>query len=111
MQLNEYGQIVANHWQWLASQYPYVKLDKWVVMPNHSHGILVVTDTGRGGSRTAPTIDPGTPRISINHATPRAPIDHATPPVTLGDEPTHKPLGRLIGAFKTAPQIYQSNQG
>jgi REP-associated tyrosine transposase len=30
-------------------------LDEWCVMPNHLHGILVLT--GRGGSRTAPTGD------------------------------------------------------
>jgi putative transposase len=57
MQMNEFRQIVAQHWQWLAAHHPYVTLDKWIVMPNHLHGILVVTDASRqGGSRTAPTI-------------------------------------------------------
>jgi putative transposase len=84
MQLNEFGQIVANHWQWLATQHPYVKLGEWVVMPNHLHGILVLTDTPRrGGSRTAPTTHDATQTISTNDAS------------------KHKPLGRLIGAFKT----------
>jgi putative transposase len=69
MQLNEFGQIVANHWQWLAIQYPYVELDEWVVMPNHLHGILVLTDTPRrGGSRTAPTTHDATQPTSINDA-------------------------------------------
>ena len=65
--LNEHGKIVADCWQWLAKQYPYVELDEWVVMPNHMHGIVVLC---KGGSRTAPT-------------------------------GKYKPLGRLIGAFKT----------
>jgi REP element-mobilizing transposase RayT len=66
--LNEYGRIVSECWLWLAKQYPCVELDEWIVMPNHLHGILIISD-GRGGgdSRIAPT----------------------------------KPLGRLIGAFKT----------
>jgi len=60
MHLSEVGQIVAESWQWLAAQYDYVTLDAWVVMPNHIHGIIVITDQGgddggRGGSRTAPT--------------------------------------------------------
>jgi putative transposase len=42
-------------------------------MPNHLHGVVVINDMGRGGSRTAPTMDIAGP----------------------------KPLGRLIGAFKT----------
>jgi putative transposase len=58
MHLSEVGQIVAESWQWLAAQYDYVTLDAWVVMPNHLHGIIVITDQGgddggRGGSRTA----------------------------------------------------------
>jgi REP element-mobilizing transposase RayT len=54
MHRNEWGDCVARGWQWLAHQYPYVDLDEWIVMPNHLHGIIVITD-GRGGSRTAPT--------------------------------------------------------
>jgi len=50
MVLNEYGRVVGECWEWLTRQYPYVQLDKWVVMPNHIHGIIVL-----GGSRTAPT--------------------------------------------------------
>ncbi|NJO74384.1 MAG: transposase, partial [Leptolyngbyaceae cyanobacterium RM1_406_9] len=44
MRLNELGQIAANVYLWLAMQYSYVHLDAWVVMPNHLHGILVLTD-------------------------------------------------------------------
>ena len=42
MILNEYGQVVAGCWVWLAKQYPYVQLDEWVVMPNHAHGIVIL---------------------------------------------------------------------
>jgi REP element-mobilizing transposase RayT len=72
MVLNEFGKIIDETWQWLEKQYPYVQLGARVVMPNRSHGILKINDIGRGGSRTAPTL-----------------------PVK------RKPLGRLIGAFKT----------
>jgi len=80
--LNELGEIVAETWRWLERHYDHVELDEWLVMPNHLHGIVLIRDTpGRGasgsaliagGSRTAPTA--------------------ARP----------KPLGRLIGSFKTA---------
>jgi len=69
--LNELGEIVSEKWQWLETQYPYIELGTWVVMPNHFHGILVIHDIGRGDSRIAPT-----------------PIKR-------------KSLGGLIGAFKT----------
>lgn len=44
MRLNECGRVVADCWTWLAEQYPYVHLDQWIVMPNHIHGIIVITD-------------------------------------------------------------------
>jgi putative transposase len=72
MHLNNFGEIVAQTWQWLEKQYLYVEMGAWKVMPNHFHGILSIHDDGRGGSRTAPT-----------------------------ENIQHKPLGRLIGAFKT----------
>jgi putative transposase len=54
MRLNEYGEIVTEKWRWLAQQYPYVKLDEFIVMPNHFHGILWIRDISRrGGSRPA----------------------------------------------------------
>jgi putative transposase len=68
--LNELGHIVGESWRWLEQQHGYIKLDQWVVMPNHLHGIILIKD-GEGGSRTAPT------------------------------SARRKPLGRLIGSFKT----------
>ena len=51
IQLYEYGRIIDKCWKWLAEQYYYVHLDKYVIMPNHLHGIINLN----GGSRTAPT--------------------------------------------------------
>ena len=44
------GKIVEEAWLWLAEQYDYVQLDEFCVMPNHFHGILIITDIRRGGS-------------------------------------------------------------
>jgi len=124
MHLSEVGQIVAESWQWLAAQYDYVTLDAWVVMPNHIHGIIVITDQGgddggrggdngggggnnggrggddggRGGSRTAPTANaPTAPDApTVNAPTANAPTVNA--PTTPAKRKT---VGRLVGAFKT----------
>jgi len=78
MHLNPYGKIAETSWQWLSQAYDYVESDEWIIMPNHLHGIIflsldhMIAPDCRGGSRTAPA---GEGKI--------------------------KPLGRLIGAFKT----------
>jgi len=44
MQLNRYGDIVKACWDKLPQNFPFVKLDTFVVMPNHMHGIVIITD-------------------------------------------------------------------
>jgi putative transposase len=88
MCLNEVGAIVVETWRWLSTQYTYVVLDEWCVMPNHLHGILTLT--GRGGSRTAPTnsVAVGDPARTNALTANALPVRRKT-------------VGRLIGAFKT----------
>ena len=52
--INPIGRVVMESWIWLASQYPYVDLDLWCIMPNHFHGILVINDTTVGAFREPP---------------------------------------------------------
>ena len=52
MVLNHAGRVVAESWQWMGEQYEHVELDEWVIMPNHLHGIIVISER-RGGSRTS----------------------------------------------------------
>ena len=42
--LSPIGQIVAEEWQRTAHVRQGVELDQWVVMPNHLHGIVVMTN-------------------------------------------------------------------
>jgi putative transposase len=44
MQLNDAGQMVARWWEELANKYPHIIPDAAIVMPNHFHGIIVITD-------------------------------------------------------------------
>ncbi|PJF38837.1 MAG: hypothetical protein CUN54_09990, partial [Phototrophicales bacterium] len=43
MQWNDAGRIVADEWLRIAEIRDEIELDEWVVMPNHFHGILVLT--------------------------------------------------------------------
>ena len=44
MRLSEWGQVVSHYWMQIPEHSAHVELDAWVVMPNHLHGILVITD-------------------------------------------------------------------
>lgn len=42
MVLNDAGKIVVDEWMKIAKIGNKIELDKWIVMPNHFHGILVI---------------------------------------------------------------------
>jgi len=75
MRLNDAGRMVLAEWNRLPERFPQVVLDAFVVMPNHVHGILVITDP-------APTVG-------------------ATVGATLVVAPTAPTVGNIIGAFKS----------
>ena len=69
MVLNDAGWLVCDEWIKTAKIRDEIQLDKWVVIPNHFHGILIITRRGTarrdlkecesqlGTARRAPTIE------------------------------------------------------
>jgi len=49
MQLSEIGQLAERFWWTISEHFPFVKLDAFVVMPNHIHGILIIDKQEIGG--------------------------------------------------------------
>jgi putative transposase len=60
--LNDVGRIVQETWFDLPNHYPHVELDEFVIMPNHVHGIIVLTEEPisvvGAGFKPAPTGNP-----------------------------------------------------
>lgn len=44
MILNQFGNIVLECWNILTGRYTNIGIDKFVVMPNHVHGIIKIID-------------------------------------------------------------------
>jgi REP element-mobilizing transposase RayT len=42
MRLSEMGKIAQKCWAEIPEHFPFVKLDEFVVMPNHIHGIIII---------------------------------------------------------------------
>jgi putative transposase len=73
MCLNPLGRIVAESWLALPTRFPVIKLDAFVVMPNHFHGIIILNEihvppapSGSVGAKQAPPADKqsATPSLS-----------------------------------------------
>ena len=48
MELNEFGSVAYEQWQKLPERFTNIELDVFQIMPNHMHGIIVLTDVGAG---------------------------------------------------------------
>jgi REP element-mobilizing transposase RayT len=107
MRVNDFGGIVRTCWNDLPNHYRNVELDAFVVMPNHVHGIIVLTDqfVGATSGRT-----PNVKTVGATHAS----TDHGgtivgdglrpspTKPSPTGPSPTKKhPLSEIVRAFKS----------
>lgn len=44
MQLNEWGNVVEDCWDEVPRHFKNVELDAFIVMPNHVHGIIIITN-------------------------------------------------------------------
>ena|SRR5436190_9218676 len=58
MALSTAGQAVSRIWEGLPAQFPNCSLDAFVVMPNHVHGIIVISNEvtkDEGAASSAPT--------------------------------------------------------
>lgn len=51
MKLNNLGEIVRNCWLDLPKFYSNCKLDEYIIMPNHFHGILIIDNKDDGSKR------------------------------------------------------------
>lgn len=108
MQLNQYGEIVADTYQWLCQHYSHLHTDEWIIMPNHFHAIMIIDHQSRlntdkpcrGVSRNAPTTNQRQNANEINHSR-NAPTTNQQIDYLPNQIIKPKPLGRLIGAFKT----------
>ena len=55
MRLNDAGHMVLDVWHKIPEHFPHADIDEFVVMPNHFHGIIVISPNSRGMACHAPT--------------------------------------------------------
>ncbi len=85
MQLNHYGLIVEQEWLNTEKIRDNVELDEFVVMPNHFHGVIIITRSGMA-----------------RHATTGARYHAQTMDERQFGKPMARSLSTIIGSFKSA---------
>lgn len=64
--LSEAGQIAEQFWKELPIHFPFIRLDVFVIMPNHTHGILIIDKIKLNPHQSFLQTDPdGNPSIEV----------------------------------------------
>jgi REP element-mobilizing transposase RayT len=88
MYVNEAGIMASDTWYTLPDRFPTIRIDAFVIMPNHIHGVIMITDDAAMKNRNV--VGAGlVPALDIVSVDERA---------TTRVAPT---LGEVIGAYKS----------
>ncbi|HEY9152899.1 MAG TPA: transposase, partial [Anaerolineales bacterium] len=93
MDLNDAGRMIAKWWQELPNKFPIVDLGTFIVMPNHFHGIIQITETVGADLRVCPENE----SKQGGHI---GPPQQEPPKSNLPQRP-NAPLSQMIQWFKT----------
>ncbi|MGC8787350.1 MAG: transposase [Anaerolineae bacterium] len=97
--------VVETCWQAIPRHIPQVKLDAWVVMPNHVHGIIVVTHHPTSvGARHSQEISLSRNDLAsyrANEFMPNQPRNALPLPQPMAHGALPRSLGVIVGNFKS----------
>jgi len=54
--LSKFGMVAQQQWEKLPKRFPNIELGTYMIMPNHMHGIIIITD-GKGTAETSNNLD------------------------------------------------------
>jgi putative transposase len=100
MRMNDAGRMVQQVWDELALFYEGVQTDAFIVMPNHVHGIIILTGNVRATPRGCPTTPRGCPNPQSGPGQARGPAPTSGSGQPRGVAPTLG-LPDVVHRFKT----------
>ncbi|HNS42426.1 MAG TPA: transposase [Taishania sp.] len=98
MQLNELGQLAEKYWLEIPDHFPFIELGNFVIMPNHTHGILILDSDSDTGSDTGSNCRDAINRVSTIGTT----ADNTTTGGVTGNKNPmlHQNISRIIRWYK-----------
>jgi len=100
MRLNDAGHMVWDAWHKIPEHFPHAGIDEFIVMPNHFHGIIMLS--GRGDPCDRPVLCVDNDHLSGEHIQ----GDHKNRPYNMRN--TGHPQGTLPGSVGRIVQAFKS---
>jgi REP element-mobilizing transposase RayT len=80
MQLSKFGLVAKQQWEKLPKRFPNIELGAYMIMPNHMHGIIVITN-GRGTAENPNNPDGESSRRIPTHERFQKPVKGSIPTI------------------------------
>lgn len=111
MMLNEFGVLVQNEWLKTGIIRPNINIDTFVVMPNHLHGIIIITDNDCNCGNCRDTLQRAS-TIMLQRASTITDTGMITKTNEQFGKPTKNSIPTIVRLFKstTTKQINQLRQ-
>jgi REP element-mobilizing transposase RayT len=110
IQLSASGRIVWREWKNLDQHFPGIRMEEFVVMPNHLHGLILYKDTPRSTVSLVNLID----AFKLTTTRMIHDLNRGTDPIwqrTHSDHPVHQEeLDRVRKMIQTNPQRWEQDE-
>jgi putative transposase len=80
MVLSNFGLVAKQQWEKIPRRFPNIELGAFIIMPNHMHGIIVITD-GRGTAGNRDDHDDKSSRRAPSHEEFQKPVKGSVPTI------------------------------
>jgi putative transposase len=105
MKLNSWGEIAYQHWEIIPNFYDNVEIDKFIIMPNHIHGIIIINNVVTGHCPvTTNNKDINPSKNTIRNVV----TGHC--PVTTNNDSHYGLISKIVNAYKgiVSKEIHKS---
>ena len=105
--LSHIGKIARDFWLKIPDHFQNAKLDEFVVMPNHIHGIIALTDNEENRAENIQPLQPHEQNVGVQYIEPSSPhnkIQHIEPSLSRNrfKHMTPKSIGSIVRSYKAA---------
>lgn len=106
MQLNELGKNAVQFWMEIPNHFPFIELGNFVIMPNHTHGILIIDKPVDNRAVDTPNVE--MPKLGISTGCISTDIPQKPKPKNGGKIDEWKPgtIGVIINQYKRMVTIH-----
>ena len=80
MILSRFGLVAKQQWEKLPKRFPNIELGAYMIMPNHMHGIILITN-GRGTAGSLRDLDEKSSRRAPTHEQYQKPVQGSIPTI------------------------------